>query len=405
VKSSYSQLKYQRVEAEIRQLAQTLPLGAKLPSERELAANYNCNFLTVRKAFKELVDDGTVVRRVGSGTFISRHPSARPSSAPNLNRIGILVSQQSNAYAYRLIQAVAHSSLEQKVDLRSVWVQDFGETALAQASLLKQDGCIALTLPWFPHERIGEVREFIGRCPLPVSLALIIPGLEKNCYYVDSPTSETPVVTLCRYCHALGHRRIAMLGPDSPTDVILQKMVLAYSFYTSREHLPTLCGLVASGAQAMDRLAEEWKSYRGDIAIVSYDDEHALRFITSMHKIGLSAPEDYHIIGFNDTEASRYSDPPLSTVHQHYESIGSWLLKNALALAQGSVSQNQQTQRCQLIVRSTCGGRDKITDEFRSRLPDLDIIVDHETLAPEPLPIAPMTVSSVSASSGVGTPT
>jgi len=40
----------------------------------------------------------------------------------------------------------------------------------------------------------------------------------------------------------------------------------------------------------MDQLAQRWKTFRGDLAIISYDDEHALRFMTAMHKIGLSAP-------------------------------------------------------------------------------------------------------------------
>ena len=67
------QFKHKQVEAEIRQLAQTLPIGARLPAERSLATTYGCNFLTVRRALKELVDDGIVVRRIGSGTFVARH--------------------------------------------------------------------------------------------------------------------------------------------------------------------------------------------------------------------------------------------------------------------------------------------------------------------------------------------
>ena len=47
------------------------------------------------------------------------------------------------------------------------------------------------------------------------------------------------------------------------------------------------------------------KAYRGDLAVISYDDEHALRFITAMHKIGLSAPEDFQIIGHNNDEAGK----------------------------------------------------------------------------------------------------
>lgn len=380
-----TQLKYQRVETEIRQLAHTLPLGAKLPAERDLAVSYNCNFLTVRKALKQLVDDGTIVRRIGSGTFIARHHSAAADAAEADERIGLLVYQGSNAYAYRVMQSIAHAGLKQNADLQSGWVQDFGEDALAQAEQFRKDGCGALILPWFPHERVEEVRQFVMRCPLPVSLAMLIPGLEKNCFVEPGVFGlSTAIEGFCRYYRLLGHQRIAMIGPDSTHDIILQKRLTSFICYTSRENLPSPCGLVAPGAQGMDQLAERWKPYRGDLAIISYDDEHALRFMTAMHKIGLSAPEDYCIVGYNDTEASRYSDPPLSTVHQNFDSIGHGLLKSALALADGKVDQNSEVSRPQMLVRASCGGRHKITDAFRSLIPEMDIILENNGHPYEP---------------------
>ena len=372
-----TQLKYQRVETEIRQLAHTLPLGAKLPAERDLAVSYNCNFLTVRKALKHLVDDGTIVRRIGSGTFIARHHSANTGPVAGEERVGILVYQRSNEYAYRLMQSIAHAGLKQRADLQSGWVQDFGDDALVQADQFKKDGCGALILPWFPHERAEEVREFVQRCPLPVSLAMLIPGLERNCFVQPSIFGlSTAIEGFCRYYRMLGHQRIAMIGPDSNNDLILQKRLTSFICYTSRENLPSPCGLVAPGAQSMDQLAERWKTYQGDLAIISYDDEHALRFMTAMHKLGLSAPEDYCIVGYNDTEASRYSDPPLSTVHQNFDAIGDGLLKTALALAHDKVSQASDLTRPQMLVRGTCGGREKITDAFRSLIPEMDIILE-----------------------------
>ena len=95
------QLKYQRVEAEIRKLAETLPIGAKLPAERDLAVSYECNFLTVRKALKLMVDDGTIVRRIGSGTFIVRHKSGAVIRADPSRRLGVLVHHQSDSYAFK----------------------------------------------------------------------------------------------------------------------------------------------------------------------------------------------------------------------------------------------------------------------------------------------------------------
>ncbi len=372
------QFKHKQVEAEIRQLVLTLPVGARLPAERNLAASYGCNFLTVRRALKELVEDGTVVRRIGSGTFIARHPQAANGLRPSASRVGVLVCQGGNAYAYRVLQAIAHAGLEQKVELRSSWVRDFGEDGLAQARLLEQEGCVALTLPWFPHDRLDEVRTFVRNCPLPVSLPIVIPGLEKNSFErqeIFGSSLQVAAEAVCGYFHALGHRRIALLGPDSSTDVVLQKVLSAYACYTSRENLANFCGLVRPGAQAMDQLAERWKAHRGDLAVICYDDEHALRFMTAMHKVGLSAPEDFCIVGYNDTEASEYSDPPLTTIRQNFDYVGLWLLRSALGLARGEPDQSPMTPRPQLLVRESCGGQAKVGDAFRQRLPNLEIIL------------------------------
>ena len=377
------------MEAEIRQLAQTLPVGARLPAERSMAASYGCNFLTVRRALKELVDDGIVVRRIGSGTFVARHEVDPRTVRPSVARVGVLVCQAGNAYAYRVLQAVAHAGLAQGVELRSGWVRDFAEAGLAQAKLLEQEGCVAITLPWFPHDRIDEVRTFVRNCPLPVSLPLVIPGLEKNSFEkqeVFGSSLQVAAETLCEYFHELGHRRIALLGPDSATDVVLQKVLSAYACYTSRENLPNFCGLVRPGAQAMDQLADRWKAFRGDLAVISYDDEHALRFMTAMHKIGLSAPGDFQIVGYNDTEASEFSDPPLSTIRQNFDYIGHWLIKSALALARGEVDQSTRLPRPQMLVRATCGGLGQIDDAFRGKLPNLDIIMAEAAVAVSELP-------------------
>jgi DNA-binding LacI/PurR family transcriptional regulator len=388
VKIHSTQLKYQRVETEIRQFTRTLPIGAKIPSERDLAVSHGCNFLTIRKALKQLVDDGTIVRRVGSGTFIAKHlDDGHGINGPMDDRIGVLVYQGSNAYAYRVLQALAHASIELKVDLRSIWVSNFGPEAVEQVNLLKKERCVAVTLPWFPHERVEEVSQFVKNCSLPVSLPLVIPGLEKNCFEKEdifgaSSTTMT-IEDMCRYYKALGHDRIALIGPDSANDLILQRKISGYIHYTSRENIPSLCGLVEPGAPAMDQLAKRWEGYRSNLAVISYDDEHALRFMTAMHKLGLTSPQDFVIIGYNDTEGSRYSDPPLSTIHQNFDYIGHWLLKSAHALSKGEVLQSSKTPRLKMLVRGSCGGRGNINDEFCSQFEYLDIVIDKDSAMEE----------------------
>lgn len=372
------QLKHKRVELELRQLAATLPTGAKLPAERDLAIEYECNFLTVRKALKQLVDDGLIVRKIGSGTFISEKDSNTTTngSGPKPNRIGLLVYEKGNAYAFGVLQAIAHVSLTESVELRSCWVRDFADDGLRQAEMLVKEGCVAVTLPWFPHTMTEEVRSFIHRCPVPASIPILIPGLERNCFVKKSDFGRallSGTEALGHYFLQLGHKRIAFLGPDAPGDLVLQQKLGSYSCFASRENLPTICGLVPPGSHDIDQLAQRWKEFRGDLAIISYDDEHALRFMTAMHKLGLNAPKDFSIIGYNNTDASHYSDPPLSTVAQNFDHIGQGLLKSALALSAGQLCQFDETPILKFLVRQTCGGQGRLDSTLTAALRKLNL--------------------------------
>ena len=51
-----------------------LPPGSTLPPEREIAAITDFSRVTVRKAIQSLADEGTIVQRQGSGSFISSRP-------------------------------------------------------------------------------------------------------------------------------------------------------------------------------------------------------------------------------------------------------------------------------------------------------------------------------------------
>jgi DNA-binding LacI/PurR family transcriptional regulator len=370
------QLKYQQIEAEVRRLAETLPVNAKMPTERELAAGYGCSVLTVRKGLKVLADEGIIRRRMGSGTFIARHSDAPP---PATRLLGLLTHSKSDAYAYRLLQSIGHAALEQSIQPRSIWIKGFDAGTRRQIEMLGREGCTAFILPWFPIEEENQVREFLRDSPVPLSLPLPIPGFERFCFVEPQlfgrPSAQV-VEMLVEYFSLLENEHIAFLGPDAPHNAILQCQLVAYMSAMSRRQHAVICQLVAPQGKTMDDLARRWTAYRGKLAVICYDDEHALRLMTAMHKIGLSAPKDFRIVGFNNTEASRFSDPPLSTVAQNYDFISEWLIRNALALSEGRVDQASAVPNCNLLVRATCGGADRLDDDFRARLPGLTLLAD-----------------------------
>lgn len=64
-------------------LIETLQAGDAIPSERQLTADLGVSRLTVRAALDELVREGYLIRRRGSGTFVNRPKVAKESAKFN----------------------------------------------------------------------------------------------------------------------------------------------------------------------------------------------------------------------------------------------------------------------------------------------------------------------------------
>jgi GntR family transcriptional regulator len=64
---------YQQLQRALRKAIESQLLAPEdaLPAERDLAAEFNVSRITVRKALDGLVSEGLLVRRQGSGNFVS----------------------------------------------------------------------------------------------------------------------------------------------------------------------------------------------------------------------------------------------------------------------------------------------------------------------------------------------
>ena len=63
--------RYYAVKVRVLELIEALGVGAMLPAERELAERFGVSRITLRQAVGELVLEGRLIRRQGSGTFVS----------------------------------------------------------------------------------------------------------------------------------------------------------------------------------------------------------------------------------------------------------------------------------------------------------------------------------------------
>jgi GntR family transcriptional regulator len=68
------------------------PVGTKLPNEEQLCERFSVSRVTVREAVRGLIEDGFVVRRQGSGTYVTRRPLLRNSLDVNFSYTEYLAS-------------------------------------------------------------------------------------------------------------------------------------------------------------------------------------------------------------------------------------------------------------------------------------------------------------------------
>lgn len=92
-------------------------------------------------------------------------------------------------------------------------------------------------------------------------------------------------------------------------------------------------------------------------AIVVANDSMALGALRALAELGVRVPEDVSVTGFDDTEDSRFSIPPLTTIRQGTYELGRQAIRS-LAINLGLLPKGQfvtSTAQVSFIVRESCG--------------------------------------------------
>jgi len=75
--------------------------------------------------------------------------------------------------------------------------------------------------------------------------------------------------------------------------------------------------------------------------------------LRTLRQVGRRVPDDVAVIGFDDIELARYTEPPLTTVHQPILDIGRHLVRQLLRLAGGEEIESSLILETELVVRES----------------------------------------------------
>jgi LacI family transcriptional regulator len=222
------------------------------------------------------------------------------------------------------------------------------------------EGLIALGNPFAREEDLEEALRV-------VQAPTVIIGREMKKVRVNSLSTNNAVGAAMALKHLaeLGHKRIAFIrGPSTFVD--------SGERWSGILERAARCGLTLDRGLVVD-LKRHVSYYEGGYeltrkllqsgrpftALLAYDDLTAFGAVRALTGAGLGVPADCSVIGFDDVLASSFYNPPLTTVSQTLELLGSTGVQMLLRRSGGRTDEGatpgpgHRTLEPQLVVRAS----------------------------------------------------
>lgn len=353
-------LKFQALADELRRgiLAGTWAVGAKLPTEAQLAADAGLSLTTVRRAFDELAQAGLVVRRQGAGSFVAERAPARRRSRFT---VGVLLPD-TQLYYPRVLQGIEETLSAQDVSLQLATYNYEPQREDSSIEFLIGSGVDGLILvPTLigiadPARRVRELTALhVPVVLLERSLNDLGPGDQTEHVCSDHQGGAYDAVT---HLFGLGHRKISLLTRTSnPTEpaIVAGYERAAADLGLAPQVLRALKGDWEAGAA--DGLLAELRAGGGTAALVFGDREAAL-LEAAARRVGIRIPEDLALVSYDD-ELADLAEVPLTAVAPAKHRMGRMAAEILLRrLVEGDDCPIHQVRlRPRLVVRDSCGAK------------------------------------------------
>jgi DNA-binding LacI/PurR family transcriptional regulator len=136
-----------------------------------------------------------------------------------------------------------------------------------------------------------------------------------------------------------GHTRVALALPEPATPLCAVRLSFANQAADKRG-LPPLqpIPISFSRTEVADSLRQFRAAHPEVTAVAAFDDDVALRILAALRDLGLDAPADLAVIGFDATEHGALAAPPLTTVHIDAEAHGRRAARAVLGLDAADLS-------------------------------------------------------------------
>lgn len=314
--------KHQQVYEQLVKLlvSRNYQIGDKLPSERDFAEELNVNVLTVRRAFRDLIAADFVVKRVGSGTYLNRTFTADWQD----HAVNLVIDTRCTAAIMHLFEKYGKNAAENhNKDYRIIYSSDVNISEIIHTALQYKQPTI-----------------FCGYCPIykvfaedvaemPHLFAAVGASHENISVPAIISDDYASIKTLMTKMHDAGHTKIAFFtscGKQS-SNIVGKKQRMAWQELSGRDYDPIRFHYISMNSHYYDQItaaynyAMENMPYFDFTAALCMTDEIMFGLSAALRETGLKIPADISIASVGNTNLSKFSNPPVTSVDMNIKSM------------------------------------------------------------------------------------
>ena len=295
-------------------------IGDKLPSERDFALELNVNVLTVRRAFRDLIAADFVVKKVGSGTYLNRTFTADWQD----HAVNLVIDTHCTVAVMHLFEKYGKLASENHgKEYRLIFSSDSNIREIVRTAIqYSQPTIFCGSYPFykdFPEDAASMPSLFVAVGALPENNS--IPAVISNDY--------ESINSLMDLMHSAGHTKIAFFTSSgkSSANLVGRQQLMAWQEKSGVYYDPIRFHYITTDAQMHDQISAAYNYTKENIpyfdftAALCMTDEIMFGVSAALREAGLEIPGDISIASVGNTNLSRFSNPPVTSVDMNIKSM------------------------------------------------------------------------------------
>jgi len=329
-------------------------VGEKLVSEPGLCKKFDISRHTARSAITLLEQEGLVVRRQGSGTYVNQF-----ISNGGRKKIGLLLTYPDD-YIFPSIVSGATEIFSEKdhrmfLSLTQNKVEDERNQLLSFLSDDIDGLIVEAVKSALPSINLDIYREFAAR-----SIPIIFINTYHNrldCNYIINDDVEGGRLA-ARHLIEKGHKKIGGIFKHDDAQGNYRYKGFAKELYEQNlkvheDYITWFSTETQEDLFSPDQFKLLSNRLAGASGVVCYNDQVAVKLVQAFTQAGLNIPEDLSVVSFDDSSLSRMNSIPLTSVTHPGTEMGRLAAESLLEIIDNPERSIHHVYKPELVVRDS----------------------------------------------------